>query len=65
MGETLKKRGDGTWYIDVTAFKHKTSRFYGPAMTPISPLIVPILEDWLEQTQSGFEFTDEFDANEE
>jgi hypothetical protein len=24
--DTLKKHTDGSWYIDVTAFKHKTSR---------------------------------------
>ena len=39
-------------------------RFYGPAMTPISKQIVPILEKWLELTQSGFEFT-EFGEEEE
>ena len=33
-------------------------------MTPISKQIVPILEKWLELTQSGFEFT-EFGEEEE
>ena len=62
--DTLKKHTDGSWYIDVTAFKHKTSRFYGPSKTPISAKIQPFLEEWLESTQSSFEF-DEFGEDEQ
>ena len=62
--DTLKQHTDGTWYIDLTAFKHKTSRFYGPAKTPVSPQITPLLEQWLRATQSAFEF-DQFDEDEE
>ncbi len=63
MGETLKS-ADGGYYIDLTKFKHKTSRFYGPSMTPVSPRIAPLLDRWLAMTQSAFEFTDpDADAN--
>lgn len=36
-------------------------RFYGPAMTPISPLVVPLLERWLELTK--FEFDEPGETN--
>jgi hypothetical protein len=39
-------------------------RFYGPSKTPISPQIQPLLEQWLESTQSSLEF-DEFGEDEE
>ena len=54
---TLKKRANGDYYIDLTNFKHKTSKWYGIAMTPVSPLITPILSRFLTMTQS-FEFVD-------
>ena len=67
LHDTLKQQSDGSYHIDVTQFKqHKTARFYGPAMTPISPVIKPTLDKWLELTQSGFEFNEygaEEDAN--
>ena len=63
--ETLKKQeGSEHYYIDLTKFVHKTAKFYGPSMTPISELITPFLTRYLEATQSGFEFTD-YDEEEE
>ena len=67
LHDTLKQQSDGpgSYYIDVTQFKqHKTARFYGTAMTPISPVIKPVLDKWLELTPSGFEF-DEYGVDEE
>jgi hypothetical protein len=54
---TLKKQDNGDYYIDLTSFKHKTSKWYGISMTPVSPLITPILTRFLTMTQS-FEFVD-------
>ena len=54
---TLKKQDNGDYYIDLSSFKHKTSKWYGISMTPISPLITPILTQFLTMTQS-FEFVD-------
>jgi hypothetical protein len=65
IDETLKKQaGSEHYYIDLTNFKHKTAKFYGPSMTPISELITPFLQQFMEATQSGFEFQ-EFDDDEE
>ena len=33
-------------------------------MTPISPLVKPLLDKWLELTQSGFEFNEQGDDEE-
>jgi hypothetical protein len=60
FGDTLKKR-DGSYHIDLTSFKHKTSRYYGPSMTPISPRLTELLDTWLAMTQT-FEF-DELDPD--
>ena len=54
---TLKKQANGDYYIDLTSFKHKTSKWYGISMTPVSPLITPMLTQFLTMTQS-FEFVD-------
>lgn len=54
---TLKKEANGNYYIDLTNFKHKTSKWYGITMTPVSPLITPTLTRFLTMTQS-FEFVD-------
>lgn len=63
--ETVKKRPDSEdYYIDLSNFKHKTAKFYGPSMTPISKVITPYLQKWLDATQSGFEFQ-EYDEHEE
>ena len=64
VAETLKQEGDGNYYIDLKRFQHKTARFYGPSMTPISPLITALLKRFLDETQSNFEFT-EYGADEE
>jgi hypothetical protein len=65
IGETLKKRDDSEhYYIDLASFKHKTAKFYGPSMTPVSELITPVLQQFLQETQSSFEFT-EYDEHEE
>ena len=62
--DTLKQEKDNdNYYIDLTRFKHKTAKFYGPSMTPISPLITPLLKRFLGETQS-FEFT-EYGGDEE
>ena len=50
--------GSDGFYIDLTKFKHKTSRYYGPSMTPVSHLITPLLKSFLLLTQSRFEFND-------
>ena len=39
--EAAEQESEGDWWIDLTASKHKTSRFYGPAMTRISDLVAP------------------------
>ena len=36
----------------------------GPRMAPISPLVKPLLDKWLELTQSGFEFNEHGDDEE-
>ena len=46
--EEAEQGSDGDWWIDLTASKHKTSRFYGPAMTRISDLVAPLIDRWLE-----------------
>ena len=46
---TLKKEGSTGWVIDLTVpGLHKTSRCYGPAITPVSSLVVPSLEALIE-----------------
>ena len=55
---TLKQEANGNYYIDLQSFKHKTAKFYGPSMTPISPLVTPLLKRFLGETQSNFEFTE-------
>lgn len=65
IDETLKKRaGSEHYYIDLTNFKHKTAKFYGPSMTPISEVITPFLQKFMDATQSNFEFQ-EYDDDEE
>ena len=36
--------GSDGFYIDLTKFKHKTSKYYGPSMTPVSHLITALLK---------------------
>ena len=50
--------GSDGFYIDLTKFKHKTSKYYGPSMTPVSHLITPLLKSFLLLTQSRFEFSE-------
>ena len=65
IGETLKQLPHSeNYYIDLGRFTHKTARFYGPSKTPISPMITPLLQSLLRETQSGFEFAI-FDEDEE
>ena len=60
---TLKIQANGDYYIDLTSFKHKTFKWYGISMTLVSPLITPILTQFLTMTQT-FEFV-EFGEDEE
>jgi hypothetical protein len=47
---TLIEDGEG-YNIDLTRFKHKTSKFYGPCITSVSPMIVPVLKKYIEAVQ--------------
>ena len=71
IGQTLRKQLDsrkdhyGHYFIDLTKFcNHKTAKFYGPCMTPVSTRLTPLLDDYLKETQSQLEFS-EFDEDEE
>ena len=49
FGFTLKEKGPTGWVIDLTVpGLHKTSRCYGPAITPVSSLVVPSLEKLID-----------------
>ena len=60
-GNTLKRGGGTGFFIDLTAPRlHKTSKFYGPSMTSISKLVVPVLNSMLELQQGDeWDFTEE------
>ena len=49
---TLTKQANGDYYLDLTSFKHKTSKWYGISMTPVSPQVTSVL------TQFLFEFVE-------
>ena len=54
------EESEGDWWIDLTQAKHKTSRFYGPAMTRISDLVAPLIDRWLESKALIHEFEFEY-----
>jgi len=60
-GHTLKRGGGTGYFIDLTAPRlHKTSKFYGPSMTSISKLVVPIMDSMLKLQQGDeWDFTEE------
>jgi len=58
--EEAEEGSEGDWWIDLTASKHKTSRFYGPAMTRISDLVAPLIDRWLESKALVHEFEFEY-----
>ena len=58
--EEAEEGSEGDWWIDLTASKHKTSRFYGPAMTRISDLVAPLIDRWLESKAIVHEFEFEY-----
>jgi hypothetical protein len=60
LGTTLLREADA-WVIDLTKFKHKTSRFYGPSKTQISHLVNDLLDDYVQLT-TQFEFDMPADA---
>ena len=63
VGATLVKEGTG-YVIDLTKFKHKTSKFYGPVKTSVSKLITPYLDVSLRrQTHSACCLAFEFDCS--
>ena len=49
--------GNDGLYNDLTKFKHKTSKYYSPSMTPVSHVITALLKSVLLLTQSRFEFS--------
>ncbi len=63
-GYTLKEQGPTGWVIDLTVpGLHKTSRCYGPQITPVSSLVVPSLEKLIEARKGdGFDFVEEDEA---
>ena len=63
-GFTLKQKGPTGWVIDLTVpGLHKTSRCYGPSITPVSSLVVPALEKLIRVRKGdGFDFVDQDDA---
>mmetsp|Transcript_7594 Transcript_7594/g.19446 ORF Transcript_7594/g.19446 Transcript_7594/m.19446 type:complete len:206 (-) Transcript_7594:110-727(-) len=60
--EAAEQESEGDWWIDLTASKHKTSRFYGPAMTRISDLVAPLIDRWLESKARIHQFEFEYNA---
>ena len=64
FGFTLKEKGPTGWAIDLTVpGLHKTSRCYGPAITPVSSLVVPSLEKLIDVRKGGeWDFVEEDDA---
>ena len=60
--EEAEEKNEGDWWIDLTASRHKTSRFYGPAMTRISDLVAPLIDRYLESKARVHQFEFEYNA---
>jgi len=63
MGETLVHEGDEEgWVLDLTAFRHKTSKFWGPSVSSLSKPVSDAIDLWLtlegriEGEEVDFEF---------
>ena len=50
LGVTLKKEG-GSYTLDMTQARYKTSRFYGPSITSMSSLLTEPLDAYLDAFQ--------------
>ena len=51
LNASLKRQGDG-FVLDLTQQRsHKTSRFYGPSVTTLSPLLTEPLRQWLTMVE--------------
>ena len=54
-GSLYKKPGESAYTVDLSKLKHKTSRFYGPIVHTLSPLLQPWVEAW--EASIALEFT--------